>query len=143
MRFRIFGLLTAAFLSAICSGPAATGNGLESASSFALGGVGVAGTMSAGERALRAVLKNPAAVAELEALLATASPAGKLYALLGLRIRDRAAYQRALDKCLTIDAKVKTARGCMLGQESFSDLVKEIERGYYDTSVTREWPNGM
>ena len=99
--------------------------------------------MSAGERALRAVLKNPAAVAELEALLATASPAGKLYALLGLRIRDRAAYQRALDKCLTIDAKVKTARGCMLGQESFRDLVKEIERGYYDTSVTREWPNGM
>jgi hypothetical protein len=96
--------------------------------------------MSAGERALREVLKQPDAVARLEAMLPGASPAGKLYALLGLRIRDRAAYQRALEKCRSTDAKVETARGCILSQESFRDLVKEIERGYYDTSLAREWP---
>lgn len=113
---------------------------LSSPGSFALGGVGVAGTMSAGERDLRQVLEKPDAVARLEALLPTASAAGKLYILLGLRIRDRAAYERALQKCRTIDAKVETARGCMLGQESFRDLVKEIERGQYDSFLQREWP---
>jgi hypothetical protein len=76
----------------------------------------------------------------LETLLPNASPAGKLYALLGLKIRDRAAYERALEKCRTLDAKVETARGCMLSQESFRDLVKEIERGQYDTFLAREWP---
>jgi hypothetical protein len=35
---------------------------------------------------------------------------------------------------------VETARGCMLGQESFRDLVKEIERGQYDSFLSRKWP---
>ena len=113
---------------------------LDTVGSFALGGVGVAGTMSAGERALREVLKQPDAVARLEAMLPNASPAGKLYALLGLRVRDRAAYERALEKCRSLEATVETARGCMLSRESFGDLVKEIERGQYDTFLDRKWP---
>ena len=105
-----------------------------------MGGVGVAGTMSAGERALRQILKEPDAVLQLERMIPNATPAGKLYALLGLRARDRAAYQRALEMCRSTDAKVETARGCILSQESFRDLVKEIERGNYDASLVREWP---
>jgi hypothetical protein len=96
--------------------------------------------MSAGERALREVLRQPDAVARLEALLPNASPAGKLYGLLGLRIRDRVAYERALEKCRSTDAMVETARGCILSRESFRDLSKEIERGQYDTFLAREWP---
>ena len=96
--------------------------------------------MSAGERALREILNNPDAVSRLEALLPNASPAGKLYALLGLKIRDRAAYERALEKCRPLDSKVETARDCMLSQEFFRDLVKEIERGQYDTFLERDWP---
>jgi len=107
---------------------------------FALGGIGVAGTMSEGERALRDVLKESDGPARLEKLLADASPAGQLYALLGLRLRDRAAYARALEKLRTTDAKVQTARGCILQQESFGDLVKEIERGQYDNFLARELP---
>jgi len=114
---------------------------LESAGSFALGGIGVAGTMSAGERALREILKKADAVTQLQAMLPTASPAGKLYALLGLRIRDHAAYERALEKCRTTDANVETARGCILSHESFRDLVKEIEKGQYDNFLERTWPN--
>lgn len=107
---------------------------------FALGGIGVAGSMSEGERALREVLKESDLAARLEKLLSDASPAGQLYALLGLRLRDRAAYERALQKLRTTDAKVQTARGCILQQESFRDLVKEIERGQYDNFLAREWP---
>jgi hypothetical protein len=96
--------------------------------------------MSAGERALRQTLKQADAVSRLEAMLSTASPAGQLYILLGLRARDRAAYERALEKLRTVDAKVETARGCIIGQESFRDLIKQIEHGDYDASLAREWP---
>jgi hypothetical protein len=146
MNSRIFGLLAAVVLPTIGPDRAVADSGLKSlrviedAGSFSLGGVGVAGTMSAGERALREVVSRTDAVYQLEAVLPTASPAGKLYALLGLKIRDRAAYERALEKFRTLDAKVETARGCMLSQESFRDLVKEIERGQYDTFLAREWP---
>jgi hypothetical protein len=142
MKRWIFLLLAAVLLIPVRPARAES-NGLQSAGSFALGGVGVAGTMSAGERALREVLRKQDAAARLEALVPNASTAGKLYALLGLKIRDRAAYERALEKCRTVDAKVETARGCILSQESFRDLVKEIERGQYDSFLEREWPNGM
>ena len=107
---------------------------------FALGGIGAAGAMSEGERALREVLKESDVAARLERLLSEASPAGRLYALLGLRLRDRPVYERGLQKLRTTDGKVQTARGCILQQESFGDLVKEIERGLYDNSLVREWP---
>lgn len=113
---------------------------LSKTSSFSLGGVGVAGTMSAGERELREVLKEPDAATRLENMLPNASPAGRLYGLLGLRVRDRARYQRALAKYGMNDAKVQTARGCMLGEKPYRDLVKEIEKGDYDSFLAREWP---
>ena len=140
MNSRILLVVSALFFSTLSRAGAESGSNLRSAGSFALGGIGVAGTMSSGERTLRELLKQPDAVAQLEALISSASPAGKLYALLGLRIRDRAVYERALEKCRTTDAKVETARGCILSHESFRDLLKEIERGQYDTFLAREWP---
>ena len=113
---------------------------LRKAGSFALGGVGVAGTMSEGESALREVLKETDAVTRLENALPNSSPAGQLYALLGLRLRDRAVYQRALEKYRANNASVQTMRGCMLQQESFRDLIKQIEHGDYDSFLSREWP---
>jgi hypothetical protein len=96
--------------------------------------------MSEGERALREILKESDAVVRLESALPNASPAGRLYALLGLRLRDRPAYQRALEKYGADNAKVQTMRGCILQQESFRDLVKQIEHGDYDSFPSREWP---
>jgi hypothetical protein len=116
---------------------------LEKAAMFALGGIGVAGTMSPGERALREVLANPNAVSRMKRLVTNATPAGRLYALLGLRIKDRALYNRVIQEVRPVDAKVETARGCMISQESFGDLVKEIERGQYDIFLDRKWPGGM
>src|SRR4029450_9396702 len=67
---------------------------LAAAKAFAFGGVGVAGLMSEGERNLRAVLQQSDALQQLQAALAHATPAGELYILVGLRRRDRAAYQK-------------------------------------------------
>lgn len=134
--------LTSVALFLICTAPlhADADATLRKAGSFALGGVGVAGTMSEGERALREVLKATDAVARLENALPNSSPAGQLYALLGLRLRDRAAYQRALEKYRASNAKIQTMRGCILQQESFRDLIKQIEHGDYDSFLSREWP---
>ena len=113
---------------------------LRKISAFAVGGVGVAGTMSEGERALRELLKQPDAVVRLEHMLPDASAPGQLYALLGLRVRDREAYRRALARYGQRDVNVQTMRGCILQQEPFTTLVKQIDHGDYDPSLSRDWP---
>src|SRR3954468_9212246 len=144
-RFASVALATAATIlsCAVFARSAEPGAGetvLQKTGMFALGGIGVAGTMSEGERALRGLLGGSDALLRLDRLLSTAGPAGQLYALLGLRLKDRAAYDRALVRMRATDAKVQTARGCMLSNESFRDLLKEIERGQYDDFLARTWP---
>lgn len=93
--------------------------------------------MSDGERALRAVLQESAATTQLEGLLHTATPAGRLYALLGLRVHDRAAYNRALQDFAKPDMQVETIGGCMIWHAPFRDLLHRIEAGDYDKSLAR------
>ena len=121
--------------------PGAGENVLQQTSTFALGGIGVAGTMSEGERALRELLGGSDALLRLDRLLSTAGPAGQLYALLGLRLKDRAAYDRAITKMGARNGKVETARGCILSQENFADLLKEIDSGQHDQFLDRKWRN--
>ncbi|HWM24313.1 MAG TPA: hypothetical protein VNP98_05780 [Chthoniobacterales bacterium] len=123
------------------AGPTTADTVLRKVSSFAVGGVGVAGTMSEGERALREVLTQSDAAARLENLLPEASPAGQLYTLLGLRSRDRDRYQRALAAYGQRNATVQTVRGCIPQKESFRDLVKQIDHGDYDSFLARQWPD--
>jgi hypothetical protein len=143
MKVKICGVVLAGFavlFSGARSIHAAPDAPLKKTATFALGGIGYAGVMSEGERALREILTETDAARRLENMLPGASPAGQLYALLGLRLRDQAAYQRALEKYRANDAKVQTMRGCILQRESFRELVKQIERGDYDSFLAREWP---
>lgn len=146
MNWRTLSLITVLVVALLPGGmvlsaaePTDADTTLRKASSFAMGGVGVAGTMSQGERALREVLKKSDAVVRLESMLAQASPAGQLYALLGLRSRNRNAYQQALLKYGQSDASVQTMRGCILRSESFAALVNQIDHGDYDESLSRDW----
>jgi len=107
---------------------------------FALGGIGVAGTISKGESALRAILDEPDAVTQLEKMLPHATDAGRLYILVGLRMRDRSAYKRAFDSYSKHDSTVETVRGCMIGRESFQALMREIDRGNFDVLVKQARP---
>ena len=118
---------------------AASASAVQRAERFAIGGTGFGGVMSQGERALRAVLAQPNAAERLESMLPSASDAGRLYILLGLRLRDRTAYQRALASCSQRRTQVETMRGCIIGQESFRSLVREIDRGGYDDLMKRRW----
>lgn len=112
--------------------PLARGSDVQDADKFALGGIGVAGTMSKGESALRTILDQPDAATQLEKMLPHATDAGRLYILVGLRIRDRSAYKRAFDSYSQHDRAVETVRGCMINRESFKALMREIDRGNFD-----------
>jgi hypothetical protein len=113
---------------------------LAAAKSFAFGGIGVAGLMSEGERNLRAVLEQPDASQQLQAALAHATPAGKLYILVGLRRCDRAAYQKISGSLAVPNDNVEVARGCMISKEPFRRLLSEIQEGRFDDFLSRPPP---
>jgi len=116
----------------LCAASFACGSDVQDADKFALGGIGVAGAMSKGESALRAILDQPDAVTQLEGMLPHATDAGRLYILVGLRMRDRSAYKRAFESYSKHDSTVETVRGCMVSRESFQALMREIDRGNFD-----------
>ena len=110
---------------------------LAAAKSLAFGGVGVAGLMSEGERNLRAVLERPDASRQLQAALAHATPAGKLYILVGLRRCDRAAYQKVLDSLGQPSDDVEVVRGCMISKEPFRQVRSQVQDGRFDDYLSR------
>ena len=110
---------------------------LAAAKSFAFGGVGVAGLMSAGERNLRAVLDQPNASQQLQAALAHATPAGQLYILVGLHRCDRAAYQKIFGSVAVPNGDVEVARGCIISREAFRQLLSQIQEGRFDDYLSR------
>jgi len=105
---------------------------VAAAKSLAFGGVGVAGLMSEGERNLRAVLQQSDASQQLQAALAHATPAGKLYILVGLRRCDRAAYQKVFDSLSRPNDDVEVVRGCMVSKEPFRQALSQVQDGRFD-----------
>jgi hypothetical protein len=105
---------------------------LKTASVFALGGVGFAGTTSDTEKALRVLLAQRDAVPALEALLKEARLEGKLYALLGLKWKDERAFRKTASEYRSVAARATTMRGCIQAERPAAELVKEIEQGRYD-----------
>jgi hypothetical protein len=110
---------------------------VAAARSFAFGGIGVAGLMSEGERNLRAVLAQPDASQQLQTALSHATPAGKLYILVGLRRCDRPAYQKVFDSLARPNDDVEVARGCMISREPFRQLLSEVQDGRFDDYLSR------
>jgi hypothetical protein len=119
----------------LCAVGFARGSDVQDADKFSLGGIGVAGTISQGESALRTILDKPDAAIQLQRMLPHATDAGRLYILVGLRMRDRSAYKRAFDSYSKHDSAVETVRGCMISRESFQALMREIDRGNFDVLI--------
>ena len=119
---------------------------LERAGVFALGGVGFAGTTSETEKALRAVLARKDGPAALRSLLrGRTTVEGRLYALLGLRWADPAAYRKAVGEFRARKGTVRTMRGCVQSDRPVAEVVREIEKGEYDgfkDAPVRDLPSG-
>jgi hypothetical protein len=124
-------------ISAATSSENAAVRDLAVAKSLAFGGVGVAGLMSEGERNLRAVLERPDASQQLQAALAQATPAGRLYILVGLRRCDRTAYQKVFDSLGRQNDDVEVVRGCMVSKEPFRQVLSQVQDGRFDDYLSR------
>jgi len=124
-------------ISAPASSENSAAHDVAAAKSLAFGGVGVAGLMSEGERNLRAVLGQSDASQQLQTALAHATPAGKLYILVGLRKCDRAAYQKVFDSLGRPNDDVEVVRGCMISKEPFRQVLSQIQDGRFDDYLSR------
>lgn len=134
----IAGIVMSQFgISLAASSENSAARDVAAAKSLAFGGVGVAGLMSEGERNLRTVLAQPDASQQLQAALAHATPAGKLYILVGLRRCDRVAYQKVFDSLGRPSDDVEVVRGCMISKEPFRQVLSQIQDGRFDDYLSR------
>ncbi|MEZ0276115.1 MAG: hypothetical protein ACAH88_14500 [Roseimicrobium sp.] len=104
---------------------------LTSTTTFAIGGVGVAGIISPMEKDFRALLKEPDAVAQCQKLLTDATPEGQMYGLLGLKLKDETAFVAALSKYKESKQQVRQQSGCIMHNSSMGELAASIEKGSY------------
>ena len=134
----IAGIVMSQFgISLAASSENSAARDVAAAKSLAFGGVGVAGLMSEGERNLRAVLQQPDASQQLQAALAHATPAGKLYILVGLRRCDRAAYQKVFDSLGRPNDDIEVVRGCMISKKPFRQVLSQVQDGQFDDYLSR------
>jgi hypothetical protein len=80
------------------------------------------------KRALRALLKKPNASEKLSEFVRSASVAGQLYALLGLRLCDRPAFERAVPDFLRRDGIVTTMTGCIIYDEPVAAIARRSRK---------------
>jgi hypothetical protein len=105
---------------------------------FAFGGIGFAGTTSEGEIAFRKVMASNTAASDLERLLKTGNVQAQCYALVGLRLTQRAVFDEKVKSFTGSRVVVETAGGCILAKKPMSSVVEEIRNGNYDQMAQRE-----
>ncbi len=112
----------------------ATVKSLTKTGVFAFGGVGFIGKISQGEIDFRAIQSQPDAVAlvSFETVYSTGDPAGKSYALAGIRQLDRERFKAILLSLDGSQEKVFTMEGCIMERRRLVDVANAIDAGSYD-----------
>lgn len=105
---------------------------------FAFGGVGFAGTTSAGETAFREVMERKTAEADFVALLDSGNPQARCYALVGLRLLNPTALGTQVKRFAKDKTTVSTMAGCMIAQQPMLSVVATISAGHYDEQAKRK-----
>lgn len=112
---------------------------------FALGGVGVAGTTSPVEKAVRVLLAEPNGGEALADLVDHATPEGRLMALYGLRCASPSIYKSKLSEIRALPAParrgegqhriepgyVKVMSGCEVMPERWADVLRRVAGATY------------
>lgn len=109
---------------------------LEKTRVFAFGGIGYAGTTSEGETAFHSIFASETAEGDFLRLLKAGNPQAKCYALVGLRLKSRAAFTEHVKPFITSKSEVRTCSGCMMSTLPMSSVVPSIQRGNYDKQAT-------
>lgn len=136
----VFRCFAALLLLPLCA-HAAEGDAFKrvaNAGLFAFGGIGIAGITSDSEIAFREVLASNTAVPDLERLLKTGNVQAQCYALVGLRLKQRAVFDEKIKEFIASRAIVETAAGCVMAKRPMSSVVAGIRKGDYDQQARRE-----
>lgn len=82
-------------------------------------------------------MKQPDAVAKLQSLFKDATPAGQLYALVGLKVKSPAEFQNAIatHKLDSKQAEVETMLGCNETSSTLSAEVQNLQAGGHDPYI--------
>jgi len=99
---------------------------------FAFGGIGYAGITSQGENAFRNVLASDSAAADFLRVVKIGNPQAQCYGLIGLRLKDRAAYDEQVKHFVTSRKEVQTCAGCMMSKQLILSVVANIRNGAFD-----------
>jgi len=81
--------------------------------------------------AYRHVLEQPDAAKRFQALFASATPAGRIYALAGLYDTDRPTFSRLLDAELQVPRNYTIVNTCIESNISAAEVRKNLEDGVF------------
>ncbi len=124
-----FVVLLVAGLSLRCAyGKETTYETVKAADHFAIGGVGVAGTITPEELAMREVRDGPEAETLLRKLLREATPPGQMYALFALRQLGPADYETLSAPYRQSSTAVPTISGCIIHTQPMSEAVRWVDQ---------------
>lgn len=128
---RLLGVL-GLFCTAAYAGESAAFSRLEKTPIFAFGGIGFAGTTSEGEIAFHAIFTSASAESDCLRLLKTGNAQAKCYALVGLRLKDRARFSEQVKPLISSKEEVQTCAGCTMMKQRISSILASIQRGNYN-----------
>jgi hypothetical protein len=133
MRFLILGALVVANFSGAAPASEAPSayEMLKTAPRFTIGHVGYAGVTSKTEAAFRSILKEPKPQERLVELLSSATPAGQLYALLGLKLMNDPAFEKNPPRYNSSKESVETMSGCIVQHSTVKSIAWQIRKGQF------------
>jgi len=102
---------------------------LRTSDHFTSAGIGYAGITPNEVLAWRVIFNRPDADSIFEDLLNTATVAGQLYALAGLRFSNSGAFPKAASGLQGNLGLVQTIHGCIVGTQTVAEVVREIRQG--------------
>lgn len=98
---------------------------------FAFGPTGYAGVTSAGEKDFRTLLGRGSAVTDFEKLFAEGNMQAKSYALVGIHKLSPTRFKELARPLRDSKESVTTMQGCIISDEPFAYILKQIEYGKY------------
>ncbi len=102
---------------------------LRTSDHFTSAGIGYAGVTPTEVLAWRVIFNRPDADSIFQDLLNTATVAGQVYALAGLRFSNSGAFTKAAAHLQGNLGLVRTIRGCIVSTQTVAELVEDIRQG--------------
>ena len=111
---------------------------LSKATIFAFGGVGFAGSISAGEKQYRKVMEMPQPLPWLRLIAVSGTPEAKLYALCGIHTLDKGAFEAHVALLKKANPTVNTMSGCCMEHMKAAMVIQLISTGLYDDAPAKK-----